>query len=81
MKKILSTSDILFKVSKTSRDQARTIFQWDDSVYAGFSTFKPWNMVNPNKKTINVKQQLNDDHSLLNYYKKVIYLRTKKYLF
>lgn len=75
--KILSTSDILFKVSKTSRDQARTIFQWDDSVYAGFSTFKPWNMVNPNKKTINVKQQLNDDHSLLNYYKKVIYLRTK----
>ena len=46
--------------------------QWDDSEYAGFSSSKPWIMVNDNKDTINVKKALKDENSILNYYKKLI---------
>jgi glycosidase len=58
-----------------SRDNSRTMMQWDDSEYAGFSKEKPWYVVNENYKTINVKDQLADENSILNYYKKVNHLR------
>ena len=59
-------------VRRNSRDNARAPMQWDDSQYAGFSTTKPWIMVNTNKDTINVKKALKDENSILNYYKKLI---------
>ena len=47
--------------------------QWDDSVNAGFNLgTKPWIKVNPNYKEINVKKQLGDSDSLLNFYKKLL---------
>ncbi len=36
---------------------------------------KPWFRVNPNYKTINVAQQLEDEHSVLQFYKDLIQLR------
>ena len=52
-----------------NRDNARTPMQWDDSVNGGFTEGQPWFPVNPNYKTINVKEQLSNEHSVLNFYK------------
>jgi len=58
-----------------SRDNARTPVQWDTSQNAGFTSGTPWIKVNPNYKKLNVNVQLNDENSILNYYKKIIKLR------
>lgn len=59
-------------IKNGSRDNARVPMHWDDSEYAGFSTFKPWLKVNENKSFINVKQSEEYPNSILNYYKKLI---------
>ena len=65
-----------FKVVKHySRDNSRTPFHWDTSENAGFTTGKPWLMVNPDYKRINVASQINDPNSVLSYYKKLTALR------
>lgn len=58
-----------------SRDNARTPMQWDNSKNAGFTTGTPWLKVNPNYQSINVKDQLADETSVLAYYKKLLSLR------
>lgn len=60
---------------KSSRDNARTPMQWDDTEHAGFTTGEPWIAVNPNYKYINAKVQMNDAASIYNYYQKLIELR------
>jgi len=68
--------DEVFKdIQKISRDNARTPMQWNDSKYAGFSNIKPWIKENVNYDSVNVKKQISDDNSILNYYKKLINLR------
>ena len=59
----------------TSRDNARTPMQWNACENAGFTTGKPWLKVNPNYVEINVESQLQDEDSILSYYKKLISLR------
>ena len=51
--------------------------QWDDSEYAGFGDAGCWFTINPNYKTINVKNQINDAESIYSYYKKLIQLKKK----
>lgn len=59
-----------------SRDNSRTPMQWDDSKLAGFSSGeKSWMKVNPNFKEINVKNELKNPNSILNYVKKMIEFR------
>lgn len=58
-----------------SRDNSRTPMQWNNDKNAGFSKGKPWIKVNDNYIRINAENQLNDDNSILNYYKKLIQLR------
>lgn len=58
-----------------ARDNARTCMQWDESENAGFTTGKPWFVVNKNYKEINVADALNDKNSILNFYKKLLALR------
>ena len=61
---------------RSSRDNARTPVQWDDTPNAGFTTAEtPWMDVNENFHEINVAQQLADPDSILNFYKKAIALR------
>ncbi|HKI46012.1 MAG TPA: alpha-glucosidase [Balneolales bacterium] len=57
------------------RDNSRTPMQWNDQENAGFSTGKPWIMVNPNYKTINAAAEEADSESVLNYYKRIIHFR------
>ena len=54
---------------------ARTPMQWSDAPNAGFTTGKPWLMVNPNYVTINAASQVGDPDSVFSYYKKLIALR------
>ncbi len=60
-----------------SRDNARTPMQWDGSKYGGFSTKKPWLPVNPNKDTVNVDIESNNQDSVYHYYKKILKLRKR----
>lgn len=67
--------DIMKSIYAKSRDNARTPMQWDDSPQAGFTTGKPWIMVNPNYKEINAMLAVADPNSIYHYYKKLIELR------
>ena len=71
----MSPKDALEHIWNTSRDNTRTPMQWDDSLNAGFSKSNPWIHVNPKYKYINVKEQLEDDDSILNFYKKMIKIK------
>lgn len=62
-------------VAKRSRDNARTPMQWDDSATAGFTKAQPWILVNENYTEINVKEQMENQNSLLQYYRKLIEMR------
>ena len=76
MKKMRIPSFLRWKwIKASSRDNARTPMQWDNSDNAGFSKAKPWLGVNSNYKTINYASQKNDPDSILNFYKKMIALR------
>ena len=70
-----SPEERLKKLWRSSRDSARTPVQWDDSQNAGFTTGKPWIPVNENYHRINVAAEEKDPDSLLNFYRKAIYLR------
>lgn len=62
-----------------NRDHARTPFQWNSNVNAGFNKgHKPWLMINDNYLDgINVEDELKDDNSILNFYKQMISLRNE----
>lgn len=71
----LSEKEAMTFVRKYSRDNGRTPMQWDDSENAGFTTGRPWISLHPNHKEINVKAQMNDPDSLLNFYRMLARLR------
>ncbi len=71
----LSEKEALEAVKRFSRDNARTPMHWDDSENAGFTSGKPWLKLNPNYREINVKAQLDDENSVLSYYKSLTRLR------
>ncbi len=73
--------EIMKEIWLASRDNSRTPMQWSDDPQAGFTTGTPWLGVNPNYKTINVEKQLQDEHSILHFYKKMIKLKKEHELF
>ncbi|XP_053985159.1 alpha-glucosidase-like [Hylaeus volcanicus] len=61
---------------KSSRDPARTPFQWDNTTSAGFSRNpKTWLPVNENYKTLNLASEKEDEHSYYSFYKTVSNLK------
>ena len=58
-----------------SRDPARTPMQWNNELYSGFSSSKPWLRLNTNYKRINVEVQIADPYSQLHLYRRLIQLR------
>ena len=71
----LTEEEALAAMNKRSRDNARTPFQWSHEANAGFTKGKPWLKINENYSKINAQAQINDDHSVHAYYKKLINLR------
>ncbi|WP_280522999.1 glycoside hydrolase family 13 protein [Paenibacillus physcomitrellae] len=67
--------ELLQKIKRKSRDNARTPMQWDDSEHGGFTTGTPWIKVNGNYKDINVAKAVKDPDSIYHYYRKLIALR------
>jgi alpha-glucosidase len=59
------------------RDGDRTPMQWDDGPNAGFTgpNVKPWLPIPPSYKTVNVKTEVMDFDSMLNWYKQLIEFR------
>ena len=49
--------------------------QWNSTVNAGFTTGKPWLVVNPNYTAINVEASEKDKNSILNFVRQLIKLR------
>ncbi|KMQ38871.1 oligo-1,6-glucosidase [Oenococcus oeni] len=73
--KIVDGPTMLKYLANISRDNARTLMQWNDKNNAGFSSAKPWFALNPNYKSINVEDSLADKNSVFYYYQKLIKLR------
>ncbi len=71
----ISAEDALRAVNVRSRDNARTPFHWDDSEHAGFTTGKPWLVVNENYKRINAADQVGRKDSVFSFYQELICLR------
>ena len=71
-------SEALEIINERSRDNCRTPMQWDSSVNAGFSTGTPWIEVPEFGKNITVESQVNDENSILAFYKKLIQLRKQR---
>jgi oligo-1,6-glucosidase len=68
----------LDEMRHTSRDNARTPMQWDDSRNGGFTTAQmPWLAANPNYLFINAKQETSDPNSVYAFFQKLIALRAK----
>ena len=70
-----SKEEALKAIERYSRDNCRTPFQWSAEENAGFTSGKPWLMVNPNYTQINAGQQMSNEDSVLSHYKRLIRLR------
>lgn len=58
-----------------SRDPSRTPMPWDDTLFAGFSTAKPWLRLGEDYQSRNVINQLADEESMLCFYRSLIRFR------
>jgi len=56
-------------------EMIRTPMQWTNENGAGFTSGKPWEPVNSDFSTVNVKKQTGDSASLLEHYRTLIQLR------
>ncbi|EAC5508098.1 alpha-glucosidase [Listeria monocytogenes] len=73
----MSPEEALEGMYRRSRDNSRTPMQWNNQKNAGFSdSDEIWLKTNPNYLDINVEQEQTDDNSVLNFYKKLIHLRS-----
>ncbi|MYL69616.1 alpha,alpha-phosphotrehalase [Halobacillus litoralis] len=77
----MSHEEIIQILWNTSRDNSRTPMQWSHEENAGFTSGTPWMKINPNYKVINVADQQDDPHSILNHYKEMIRLKKQYDLF
>ncbi len=62
-------------ISRTSRDNARTPFQWSGGEGAGFTDGRPWLGINRNCQEINLASQEEDPDSIWSWYKDLSRLR------
>jgi oligo-1,6-glucosidase len=84
MKKLFIPAPLRWKwLRLSSRDNARTPFQWSGEPGAGFTgparpgEAGPWLGINGNHKRINYEAQKDDPGSILSYYKKMIRMRAE----
>jgi oligo-1,6-glucosidase len=65
-------------IQAVARDHSRTPVQWTSGPHAGFTPdgVEPWMEPHPNHSWINVEQQLHDKDSILNFWKRMLSLRS-----
>lgn len=59
------------------RDEERTPMQWSGEAHAGFSVHEPWLPLDRDYGRRNVESETADPDSLLNFYKRLIWLRKR----
>jgi alpha-glucosidase len=72
---ILDPVGIFYWPFYKGRDGCRTPMKWNASENAGFSSAAPWLPVNPDYMKRNVEEQMREEGSLFNFYKKLLKLR------
>lgn len=75
----IDEEEIMSKIMTVSRDNARSVMQWNNQVNAGFSSVKPWTFVNKRYQEINVENDINSNNSIFNYYQEIIKFRKSNY--
>lgn len=75
LKRGFSMESIKESYAVKGRDNARTPMQWSSDINGGFSYVEPWIEVNKNYLDINVENQIGNNHSVLEYYRRLIDLR------
>ena len=76
LKKLLVPKNIRWNIiKKSSRDNVRTPYQWNEKKHGGFTNGIPWLNVNKNYNAINYDSQKKDKNSILTFYKKIIKIR------
>lgn len=70
-------TDVLRELRLKARDHGRLPMQWDSTPNAGFtsSSATPWKNVNSDYEQWNVARQLDDPHSVLSYWKRILAVR------
>ena len=71
----MSEEEAFVRVLAGTRDHARTPMQWSSEDHAGFTTGKPWILMDDDYKKNNVRAQLKDEDSVLKFYQRAITLR------
>ncbi|WP_270294701.1 glycoside hydrolase family 13 protein [Enterococcus faecalis] len=77
IKEGFTPKEALSLVNLRSRDNARTPFPWNDSMYGGFSSVKPWLGMVDNYKEINAEAEIKNSQSIFHFYKRMIAFRQK----
>ena len=73
----LSQTEALSLIENQTRNASRGAMQWNADTYAGFSSVTPWLGVNVENE-YNVEVESQDEHSILNYYKRLLQLKKTK---
>ena len=71
----LTNEEAMKIVMERSRDNGRTPMQWSADINGGFSKETPWIESIKNYRDINVENQIDDENSIFNHYRKLIALR------
>lgn len=70
-----SKEEALHYINLRSRDNSRTPFPWNGTRYGGFSEHTPWLSMSEEYPTINAEEQMQDENSVLSFYKKILHFR------
>ncbi|MBL8437223.1 MAG: alpha-glucosidase [Zoogloeaceae bacterium] len=73
-----SEEAILAELQASGRDNARTPMPWDDGPWGGFSEGQPWLWAAPADPGANVAAEEADPDSVLNYYRRLLALRSRE---
>lgn len=76
-----SKEEALNLIATGSRDGSRTPMQWSNAKNAGFTDAQPWIDLNPDYLDWNVEKQMDDQNSILQYYRKIIKMKQEDELF
>lgn len=68
-------SDVMRELRLKARDNGRLPMQWSAEANGGFTHAKPWMRVNDDFTEWNVESQLDDNDSVLSYWKEMLKLR------
>lgn len=70
-----SKEEALHYINLRSRDNSRTPFPWNATRYGGFSEHTPWLSMSEEYPAINAEEQMQDEDSVLSFYKKILHFR------